>query len=206
VRGRDRGLLLAAGLAVIGAVAVGNGVRSNVSSARPYSDYGGPRVLWRIPDGPALPPSPPTRIEIPSVGVRARVMPVGRNRDGTVEVPPFEHSDVAGWYKHGPAPGARGPSVLLGHYDDTRGPAVFYRLHKVKPGAKVRVTRKDGRTAVFRVDAKEQVPKRRFPRERVYGAVRYAGLRLVTCGGAFNHRGRTYRDNVIVYAHLVGES
>jgi hypothetical protein len=67
------------------------------------------------------------------------------------------------------------------------------------------VARQDGSVAVFRVDATERVPKWEFPRARVYGKVRYAGLRLVTCGGEYDEGGRTYRDNLIVYAHLADE-
>ncbi|RFU36600.1 class F sortase [Actinomadura logoneensis] len=199
----ERAYLVAGGLAVLGALAVGHGVRSPAGT-RHYRDLGGPRALWSIPDGTALPAAVPERVEIPDAGVRATVMPVGQNRDGTVQVPPFDAASRVGWYRAGPAPGTRGSSVLLGHYDDLRGPAAFYRLHRVRPGAVVRVARSDGRTAVFRVDAVEQVPKRDFPGSRVYGDVRYAGLRLVTCGGRYDRAAHSYRDNLIVYAHLTG--
>jgi hypothetical protein len=36
----------------------------------------------------------------------------------------------------------------------------------------------------------------------VYGPLDHAGLRLVTCGGAFDRTERSYRDNIIVYAAL----
>jgi Sortase domain len=188
-------------LAVLAAVASGHRAPGG-EHARHRHD--GPPALWRIPDGGAMPASEPVRVEISRIGVRASVLPVGKNRDGTVGVPPLHRPHHAGWYRHGPAPGSRGAAVLLGHYDDLRGPAVFYRLGEVRPGDVVRVVRRDRRVAVFRVDATEQVPKGRFPHQRVYGPVRYAGLRLVTCGGTFDHAAHSYRDNVIVYAHLTG--
>ena len=203
--GRDRGYAVAAALAVAGALAMGHGARERGGQVH-YRDFGGPRALWHIPDGDALPASPPTRIQIPEIDVDAPVMRVGLNRDGTVGVPPLSRAERAGWYEHGPAPGSRGPAVVLGHYDDLGGPAVFHRLHAVRPGTRVRVVRRDGAVAVFRVDAMERVPKWEFPRARVYGKVRYAGLRLITCGGRYDRADRSYRDNLIVYAHLVGSS
>ncbi|KAB2352645.1 class F sortase [Actinomadura rudentiformis] len=197
------GYLIAVGLAVFGAMAVGQGVKEPREQPD-YRDQGGPRAIWNIPDGPELPASPPERLEIPEIGVDAPVMRLDKKDDGTVEVPPFEHSGHAGWYQRGPAPGSRGSAVVLGHYDDLDGAAVFYELHRLRPGARIRVLRRDGTKALFRVDAVEQIRKWDFPRDRVYGDVRYAGLRLVTCGGSYDKHERSYRDNVIVYAHLAG--
>ena len=45
------------------------------------------------------------------------------------------------------------------------------------------------------------MPKKRFPARRVYLE---DGLRLVTCGGEFDWKKHSYRDNIIVYASLVG--
>lgn len=198
---RNRAYLVAAALAVLGAAAMGQSGHDRPDAPR-YP--GGPRALWNIPDGAALGYSPPVRVEIPEAGVRAPVMRVGRNPDGTVEVPPLSSARYAGWYDPGPAPGSRGSAVLLGHYDDLRGPAAFHQVPSLRPGEVVRVIRRDGGTAVFSVDAVEQVGKSRFPHARVYGRVGYAGLRLVTCGGRFDTRSHSYEDNVIVYAHLTG--
>lgn len=200
---KNRGYLIAAGLALVGAMAMGRGMAGNKPPEPRY--YGGPKALWHIPDGEALLPSPPVRVEIPGIGLKAPIVQVGKNKDGTVEVPSLKRAHNAGWYRDGPAPGARGSAVVLGHYDDLSGQAAFYKLGKAKPGEIIRVTRGDKSTAVFKVDAVEQVHKNEFPRQRVYGPVRYAGLRLVTCGGKFDGDDHSYRDNVIVYAHFTGK-
>jgi hypothetical protein len=47
------------------------------------------------------------------------------------------------------------------------------------------------------------VPKNAFPTKKVYGDIAFPGLRLITCGGAFNEATGHYVDNVIAYGHLV---
>ena len=117
-------------------------------------------------------------------------------------MPPLSQAQEAGWYRLGPAPGARGAAVIAGHVDTTRGPAVFFRLGALRPGDLVRVRRQDETTATFRVDSVETVPKSAFPTAKVYGPVPYAGLRLITCGGPFDRRSGHYDDNFVVYGHL----
>ncbi|NKZ05760.1 class F sortase [Actinomadura latina] len=151
---------------------------------------------------PVLPRSVPVRVGVPSIGVRAPLIGLGLDAGGSVQVPSAGRPDEAGWYERGPAPGERGAAVLLGHVDSKKGAAVFYDLGRLRPGDRVEVTRADGRTAGFTVESVERVAKDRFPTSRVYGPLDYAGLRLVTCGGAFDWRHRSYRDNIIVYAAL----
>jgi len=43
------------------------------------------------------------------------------------------------------------------------------------------------------------VPKTSFPTDLVYSPTLQPSLQLVTCGGTFDHRAGSYRDNVIVY-------
>jgi sortase (surface protein transpeptidase) len=151
-----------------------------------------------------LPASVPTRVRIPAIGVDAPLIALGLSPDGSVATPPLDRPDEAGWYDDGPTPGEIGPAVLLGHVDSAKsGPAVFYKLGRLKPGELVAVARRDGRTAQFRVDSVERFPKTAFPTERVYGDLPYPALRLITCGGAYDRRRHEYRDNVIVFAHLI---
>jgi len=147
--------------------------------------------------------SAPVRIRIPGIGVDAPVMEVGRDADGTVQVPPLADHNLTGWYRYGPAPGQRGPAVILGHVDSTVGISVFYYLKNLHAGDKVYVTLADGKVAAFAVDGLQRVAKDAFPTASVYGKSGYPSLRLITCGGPFDKATGHYADNVIVYAHLV---
>ncbi|MFC4535123.1 class F sortase [Sphaerisporangium dianthi] len=139
----------------------------------------------------------PKRLDIPSLNLKAPLMKLGLGDDGEVELPPFEKPAMAGWFDQSVVPGDSGASVIIGHVDTKTAPAVFYRLRDVKKGAVVKILRSDGRTATYKVDSVEQVAKNDFPAQRVYVE---DGLRLVTCGGAFDRKTHEYLDNIIVYA------
>lgn len=188
-------VLLAAGL-----VAVGLGLRGPGGPPQPPAWAATTRAVDH--NGPVLSRSAPVQVAIPSIGVRAPLSRLGLEPDGSVQVPPADRPDEAGWYDGGPAPGERGPAVILGHVDSAKGAAVFYDLGRLRPGNRIEVNRADGRTAVFTVESVERVAKDRFPTQRVYGPLDHAGLRLVTCGGWFDRAERSYRDNIIVFAAL----
>ncbi|GAA1291394.1 hypothetical protein Psi02_35730 [Planotetraspora silvatica] len=150
---------------------------------------------------PAARPDPvvPKRIDIPSLSLKAPLMKLGLDSAGDVELPPFDKPSTAGWYSGSAVPGNPGASVIIGHVDTKTAPAVFYKLRDLRKGALVKVVRSDGKTADYLVDSVERVSKNDFPAERVYAE---NGLRLITCGGAFDWSEHQYRDNIIVYASL----
>ncbi|HYN96395.1 MAG TPA: class F sortase [Pilimelia sp.] len=152
---------------------------------------------------PVLEPSPPTRLRIPALKVRAKIHGLGLAGDGTIAVPPLSRHEEAGWYSGGPSPGQFGPAIIVGHADTRDGPSVFHSLRKLRPGQTVEVTRRDRRVAVFRVNSVERFNKSRVPADRVYGDYRRPGLRLITCGGRWLGSGPGYADNVVVFASLV---
>jgi hypothetical protein len=154
--------------------------------------------------GPApLGRSEPVHLDIPAIGVSTPLMALGLNPDGTIAVPPLRRGAPAGWYRYLVTPGEVGPAVILGHVDSARdGPAVFYRLQELRPGDTVAIRRADGTTGVFTVSRVAQYPKLAFPADEVYGGVDHPALRLITCGGSFDHVHRQYRGNVVVYAEL----
>lgn len=141
-------------------------------------------------------------LEIPSIGVSTPLLSLGLKADRSMEVP--TDFSRAGWYRYSPVPGDVGPSVIAGHVDSRSGPAVFYRLTDLAAGDRVTVNYADGRVAEFAVTTIEQHPKDAFPTQRVYGATTGPELRLITCGGVFDSARGAHRDNVIVYATLVG--
>jgi len=154
--------------------------------------------------GPVLARVIPTAIDIPAIGVHSRLVSLGQNRNGSIEVPPLSRDSVAGWYDNSPTPGQLGPSVILGHVDSkTYGPAVFYRLGALRPGNRITVDRADHTVAVFRVDLVTEYSKNHFPTRQVYGNLDHAGLRLITCGGRFDFSAHSYVDNIVAYASLV---
>jgi len=151
-----------------------------------------------------LPASTPMTLVIPAIKVNAPVTHLDLNSNGTVQVPPLNDHNLAGWYDRSVMPGAKGTSVILGHVDDYAGPSVFYNIKNLHKNDAIYVTRADGQTAVFAVDGVQKATKINFPTNDVYGNVPYSALRLVTCGGPFNAKTGEYLDSIVVYAHLAG--
>jgi len=143
----------------------------------------------------------PVRLRIPELHVDSRLQDLGLQPNGAVAVP--SSPTVAGWYERGPRPGQPGPAVILGHVDSHTGPGVFVNLSTVRLGTLVRVDRADGSTVMFRVSRVSRVPKVSFPTDLVYAPTLDPTLRLVTCGGSYDHSRGSYRDNVIAFADQV---
>ncbi len=150
------------------------------------------------------PDSRPVHISIPAAEVEAVVGHLGLQRDGTVEVP--SNPDHTGWFRLGARPGEVGSSVILGHVDSAKGPAVFAQLKTLRVGHKVRVKKADGTSSTFRVFSVATYPNAEFPAKRVYGKTKGRWLTLVTCGGAFDANRGGYQANVVVYTRLVKPS
>lgn len=144
----------------------------------------------------------PVRLQIPSIGLDRRLLRLGLDRRGELQVPTMAQADQPGWYRYSPAPGDVGPAVIAGHVDSTTGPAVFYRLRYLDEGDTIKVRRDDGKVAVFTVKRVQLVTKKHFPTEEVYGPIRYAGLRLITCGGGYDKAKGGYQSNLVVFARL----
>jgi LPXTG-site transpeptidase (sortase) family protein len=143
--------------------------------------------------------SAPVGLEIPAIGVDTPVIRLGLAPDRTVQVPPVTAHDRAGWYRHSPAPGQTGPSVILGHVTvGAHGDGVFRHLARLRRGDRIVARLENGAAAVFAVGSVRTVAKADFPTDAVYGDVDRPELRLITCGGP--RTGDEYRDNVIVFA------
>jgi sortase (surface protein transpeptidase) len=82
----------------------------------------------------------PAVVDIPKIGARSTLVPLGLNPDSTIEVPPVSQPLQAGWYSLGPAPGELGPAVLLGHVDGNKQKGIFYRLKELAAGDVVTVS------------------------------------------------------------------
>lgn len=153
---------------------------------------------------PPLGTAEPVDLRIDAINTSSSLVPLGLNPDQTITVPPLDKPLQASWYRLGPTPGAAGPAVILGHINGNGEDGIFARLHELKPGDQVKVSRADGKTAVFTVTKLEQIPKNAFPTQAIYGDTPGAELRLITCGGSFDRSKRSYNDNIIAFAALTG--
>lgn len=197
---------LAVVLAVVGATCLV--LASAQSTLPPASGTDTGRTLDEVPSTVPVKSAPaaqipvhPVKLEIPSLGLATPLIRLGLQADGTVEVP--RDAGVAGWFRRGPAPGALGASVILGHVDSVQGPGVFFRLDELAPGDRVTVQLDDGSTVRFEVRSVRTYPNAEFPAQRVYGHHGRSELNLVTCGGTYDADRGGYQANVVVNAHKV---
>jgi hypothetical protein len=155
----------------------------------------------------ALEQSEPVSVTIPAIGVRSRLLRLGVNRNGTMQVPDLATSaNEAAWYKYSVTPGQVGTSVIEGHVDNYAGPAVFFRLGALRPGNLISVKLADGATAVFRVTGVREYSKAKYPAKAIYGPAGFAALRLITCGGDFDATTHHYLSSIVVFAALKSAS
>jgi Sortase domain len=191
-------------LIVTGAAAIGVAVSAQQHAPQPSQAAAG--TTGRSSGngrGPSLRRSPPVSVEIPAIGVTSKLLHLGLNRDGTIEVPSLQtRAGEAAWYKYSVTPGQIGASVIEGHVDSYGGPAVFFRLGALLPGDSIDVGLADGTTAIFRVTGVRLYSKSRFPARAIYGPAGYAALHLITCGGAFDYRTGHYLGATVVFASL----
>jgi hypothetical protein len=206
---RDIGTPVAEALAgaTPGATAAGDPAAGRGAADRQAVGGSGSGLAVPVQDGSTSRPRiVPDRLELPSLGVRAAVQPVGADRNGDLQIP----TDVAavGWYRFGPRPGdPAGSTVLSGHVDSAeQGRGAFFRLRQLQPGDPVVVHDSSGRVWRYRVVAREEWPKDEVPLERIFGRTGAPRLTLVTCGGGFREDVRSYRDNIAVTAVPDAES
>jgi LPXTG-site transpeptidase (sortase) family protein len=148
----------------------------------------GPRFV-----GPA-----PARIAISSLKVDAPVISVGLKPDKSMEIPGAEE---AGWFMLGARPGDEfGSAVLAGHVDHDRKPGVFLELRRLNVGASISVTDTSGNELRYEVTERFQVDKDDLPTRELFRRDGPPVLTLITCGGEFDRKGKTYVDNIVIRA------
>ena len=153
----------------------------------------------RIADLDVEPSPVPRRLRIPSIDVDAKIGAIGVEDDGELEVP--ENVRNVGWYRHGPAPGEPGATVIAGHVDSReQGPGAFFDLRTLEVGARVSVTDSTGDDHRYDIVARRTYNKASLPTDKLFSRAGPSQLVLITCGGAFDNTAGSYRNNVVIYA------
>lgn len=145
----------------------------------------------------------PTTIEIPSIDVKTKIENVGKLENGQMGVP--EGVNNVGWFEPGILPGEQGSSVMAGHIDSLTGPAIFYKLEKLKEKDEVIVKDADGNSLTFIVTKTERYPRNDAPIEEIFGFSYGSRLNLITCIGDFNKDAKTHEERFVVYTELIDQ-
>jgi len=144
----------------------------------------------------------PTRVRVPKIEADSSLLAVAVDSAGQIAVPTASKPMQAAWFRLSPVPGAVGPAIILGHVDGDAQEGIFAKLGQLVKGDEIIVDRSDGQVLKFVVSSETQIPKEQFPTDAVYGKTDKPELRLITCGGVFDHAAHSYKDNVVVYADL----
>ena len=145
----------------------------------------------------------PRFLRISSIGVDARIVPVGKDAAGQIGAPTGIW-DV-GWYSASNRPGESGVSFIDGHISGPTLPAVFKDLHTLKMHDSIAIERGDGVRLQYQV---ESVAVRQLTDIDMDALLKTAvngkpTLVLMTCGGEFNEQAYTYDQRVVVISTLL---
>lgn len=149
----------------------------------------------------ALPITSPARLVIPKIGVNAAVESIGQDRQGVLGLPKA-YNNIA-WYKQSARPGKPGNALMWGHLNGAGGPAVLWKLKKLKIGDQLTVKDENGNRIKFRVTRKQSFPYNRLPKQDLFGPSKTARLNIVTCDGVWSRASRNYSHRLIIFAELV---
>lgn len=148
-----------------------------------------------------VPPTHPRELIIPKLSVDAIILPMGTTNN--VLNAPLSAWDV-GWYDQSDLPGSNQGALLIdGHVNDALNtPGIFYKLNTLLPGDQIIVGRGDGQQFTYTVVKVEQVPIDQVDMSSMLRSVvpGHQGLNLITCGGTYDSKEKTYNDRILIYA------
>ncbi len=146
----------------------------------------------------SVPADHPRQLIIPSLAIDANILPMGI-KDGAVDAPTSAWD--AGWYNKSALPESGfGSMVIDGHVNDTLdGPGIFYSISRMAAGDVITIEKGDLQKLAYRVTSVIQLP---VDEVNITELIRSptGGLHLITCGGQYDDKKKTYDDRVIVTA------
>jgi LPXTG-site transpeptidase (sortase) family protein len=144
---------------------------------------------------------PPASVELDGASP-AQVALADVADDGFLAVPE-DISKLGWWIGSSPMGATRGTTLIAGHVDSAvAGLGVFAKLKEMGAGDQITVVDGLGNPWKFEVTDTEQVTKSKLPGE-LFDTSGDRRLALITCGGSFDSRLRSYEDNLIVWAEPV---
>ncbi|MBD3919273.1 class F sortase [Paenibacillus sp. PR3] len=142
----------------------------------------------------------PLELSIPAIHVQAEIEPVKFQENGQMGVP--TRLDRVGVLQPGVNPGEQGNAIMDGHVDSRTGPAVFFRLKRLKSGDSILIKDKQGQQLTYIVETVEAFKTEEAPIARIFGPTTDYRLNLITCTGKFSRSKREHEMRLVVFAKL----
>jgi LPXTG-site transpeptidase (sortase) family protein len=143
---------------------------------------------------------PPVALTIPKIDVEANVVGLGVEDSGRLEAPAT--GNVTGWYVQSGRPGQVGNSIMSGHVDWDKRPAVFWRLSELREGDLVEV-RTEEQQWTYRIEWIRRFDAKTDAVGTILGPTYDRLLTLITCDGPFDAITGDYAERLVVRARLV---
>ena len=145
----------------------------------------------------------PRVITIEKLGVKARVLQMSVNSDGSMQSP--VNIFDAGWYTGSVKPGQLGASIIIGHASGTTLGGIFNKLESLNTGDTISVERGDGKILRYQVIKKQTV---KLSDVDMNSFIRPAdgvseGLNLMTCAGEWIKNSQTRNNRVMIFTKRI---
>ena len=142
----------------------------------------------------------PRAIYIDKINAKGRLLPMGVNRDSSMQAPINIYD--GGWYTGASRPGTAGAVIINGHaMENNSGGGLFGKLYQLENGDKIVVEMGNGTKFSYTVVGMETVPLEGVDMDKAmlpYGD-ETRGLNLITCSGSWTKDGKTLDKRLIVY-------
>jgi hypothetical protein len=148
-------------------------------------------------------PDAPRYLNIPELGVHARVLSTGLLPSGALGTPSNVYD--TDWYNASAKPGQPGAVLIDGHVSSWTSHGVFYGIKNLRPGDGIQVVRGDGAVISYRVVRSQTFAEGAVDMTSAVTPVTAGkpGLNLITCTGKVKPGTSEFDERVIVYAEQI---
>jgi len=144
----------------------------------------------------------PRVLSIEKLGIRARVLPMSVNADGSMQAPVNVFD--SGWYGASAKPGTSGAAVIDAHASGATRQGLFAYLDTLAPGDRLTIELGDGQRLTYEVVFTETVPLESVDMGKMLRPYETnEGVNLITCTGKWLPEQKTYDHRVTVYTKRV---
>lgn len=144
----------------------------------------------------------PARLQVPALGIDAKVESVGKKSDGSMGTP--STWTAVAWYDLGPKPGEAGNAVIDGHVDNALTTAgVFQHLSDIGLGDVIEVSDAEGHILRYSVSEVDEYAVNGAPTGSIFAASGPSQLVLITCDGDWDASLHEFDKRLVVVARLM---